>query len=170
MFSYCALVTWLLTVSCAITKPSGTIKMYAYTRPVILGMKSTGDISTRSSFNNSDKMVNYYIYFEQTEPGMKVKRVWILGIPYKTTLQKVNLPLVSESGGPGKYKLVDTLVPITTNAVFRVIPSEKISGKLSRNKMELAANNAVVLEVLSGRKHLTGFSKNFIKLTPIVLQ
>ena len=169
MFKFCALSALLLMVSCATTKPSDAIKVFAFSRPVISGMKSNRDASTQPSIIHSDGMVNYYIYIEQTEQ-MEVKRLWILGSSYKATLQKVVLPLTSESGGPGKYKLVETLIPFTPNAVFRIIPSEETPGKMPRNKKKLAANHDVLVEIQSGGKNLIGGNKNFTKLTPIVLQ
>jgi hypothetical protein len=165
MFKLAAFIS-LVGISCASSKASQETQVYAYSRSTLPGRQE----GIRPLPGLPAEIINYFIYVEQVDVGMSVKTVWISGIPYRATLQRATLPVTFESGGIGTNNHIDTVFHSGSKPVFRIIPGEQIADRSHGRKRNLVNENAVLVEIESGERHLLGISRDFKKLNPIVFQ
>ena len=163
----------LMLAGCRTPKVDRTARMYAYIRTVMPGMIPDRNTSVdRINGEPADRSVeNYFIYLSKPDPSISNLTIWISGKAYQATQQEITqLPIVLESGGPGIFKITDTLVPAGTAHVWRIIPGDPSEATAPRILKNQDRQPAVVLEFMHNGKHLFVFSNTFKKLTPIVLE
>jgi len=163
----------LMLAGCRTAKVDKTARLYAYIRTVMPGMiPDRNTPADRINGEPADRAVeNYFIYLSKPDPSISNLTVWIRGKAYQASQQEITqLPIVLESGGPGIFKISDTLVPAGAANVWRIIPGDLSGATAPRILKKQGRQPAVVLEFTYNGKHLLAFSNAFKKLTPIVLE
>ena len=153
----------VLLFSTGLLAQEGVIKLYAYSRNTIPGIRQEvlNDSDTASQKRESPFDVAFFLYAE-VKKGTKlsVSGVWIRGKYYTATAKKVSTPVLTPANKVAVMKQKDVLVNKTLNDVFAIQPVETIShvGLNENEKLLMKANELVIAIKLSITRAAVGRS------------
>lgn len=170
------LLIWLMT-SMAFTvnaqRKASEVSLLAYKRSSMPGTFPKGEGSEKTGLPSgaAKPIVQYFIYLQNAPVTVHIERLVLEGISYSATLQQVTrLPVVMESGMPGRFASVDTLVAGSNLNVLRVIPLEPDNRALKGRVRRLSRKSAAVVVYKDDRTTYYCIAGQFKILKPIVLQ
>ncbi len=147
------------------------ITVHAFTRNAVPGMMPRGEAREDGSTvaRPIKPVTNYEVYLENPAAKAQVTAIYIDGTAYKATWELVQSPVIIQGGQVGQYQSNDTIINKTSNKVYKLLIGDRLENPTSK-LAEMSKSNAVVVELVSGKKKYYSYSAEWKKLKPVVLQ
>jgi len=158
-------VVALATISAFAPAQLPVISTYAYSRHTIPGIP---EASRAERPPGAALPVSYFIYVVVKKgTPLSVRRAWVKGRCYSATLQRVTSPVLIEHDAAVPTGRTDTLVPKTSDDVYRVVLAAEESCKGDGDAAnELRRHNEVVVSLEAGRSRRYGTARTVRALQP----
>lgn len=158
----------------AVAQPKpGRGSLVAYKRSSMPGTFPKGEGSEKTGLPSGGPkpIVQYFIYMLDAPATATMEKLVLEGKSFSVTVQQVTqLPVVMESGMPGRFGTSDTLVDASHAKVLRLIPLEPDNKSLTGKLKRLSRKQAIVLVYRDqGTRYYCSVEK-FKNLKPVVLQ
>lgn len=155
----------LATISAFAPAQLPVVSTYAYSRHTIPGIP---EASRAEGPSKTALPISYFIYVVVKKgTPLSVRRAWVKGRCYSATLQRVASPVLIEHDAAVPTGRTDTLVPKTSDDVYRVVlAAEETCKGDGEAASELRRHNEVVVSLDAGQSRRYGTARTVKALQP----